>query len=885
MGADDRRNTCSADSSATDVARAGSVVPDNLGGQGEPLLNLLIAKLVHVARAYCVEISEPFFRLKRYPRPGKIMAIVDGEEPKELPDNCEIAPCVMNWYLYGAREEKSITLKVEFDESDDVKQYGGLTNGLKFPLFQPEKERDKEFSQAWAQVCQKDTEMAAMRPEHGPFKPRADMKDGLRKHYEKMMELVRAVGEDAPDEDAIAKAEGLLWNNTLEKDETGKLFLRLEHPLVQYNLYCAFELIGRYAGWGREFFNSDWRGFWLGGQPHWWEPNHENRRWACLEGNASLENYMDRSDENDLLVRLFDSVVEDRMLYSFTGLMHLNGKEVLLCAAMPEETKTKLALVSGHSFAVKEDIASRRHIPLTRLAEKIMDVFQRESDKASDGKPEKINIAIVGDTSAKDIRELWELITSENTWGLDNQDKKNKLSERFAITVYTKSKIDKQNENIKIEPVDSESVLDVPYTEFRLVFLLDCDGLYENTALPKAQEFYYFLEHSYDDFDDKGHSDEDYAEGMYPENTMFSRAWMFLDSFAGGGGAYYYKRTLCIDALESILYKLNGSLSEVYVYASDVPGDNAYEFYRDDRLRLCRRETLGSNVITLLRLTNTLQSEAETIKTEAGRKPELRISLWQLFKSFDSHVCEWLGNMQLPPHGSICNCTRSMTVQSVLSVLFGNERKKIEIHEWAYMLKSIYIILDYKELAQKKVQYYFEFCKDILKRADNDRRGFLRLECFLKKMIADFFLWIQNEGLPNPELPFVKALRTYCLRVFSNCVLGSCKSVKDMLLFFAIDEGGCFTRDIQFLLDEKREKARKDEIEKNDDCGPQIPPNVIDRWDYVQFMRIINGRFTPGRETLLNTMAVDVPKAAKAVHRACEELGYDLPMYGVSGQL
>lgn len=845
-----------------------------------PLAALLSEKLIKVARDYCVKVDEPFFRIGRFPRLKGVKVLREQERSESaFVKEKEIAPQVLNWWLQALRDERPVTLRVELDEDDATLRYVGHPAGtIDIKLFDPtnRSDEDKKFNKDWLRSGERFPCLAEMKPEEGPFKTRLEMAPQLRDHFDNMMQLLQSVGRGTPDEEAKRKAYELLWEASENQE---RIELGVEHPLVQFNLYCTFELIARFAGWDLGFFNSNWAGYWASNAPHWW-PDRDNRRWAKIYQDPSLRNYIDRLEATDLLMRLFDSVISDRIYSNFTFSKHGGKGEELLGA----RTDGNTSLMAGRFFE-HHSIASRRHIPLMRLAEKIMDAYNREP-KANDGKlKEAISIAFVGDTTVNDIEKLWDLITNPKTWKLGQAD----LEECFKFTFYAQSedwqKLFAENKNISFDNT-VRTIYDVPFGDFRLAFLLDCDGIYENKACSGKEKFHGLNKRVHNAFYASG-CDERYAEGMFPERAMFCRAWALLDSFAYADDDHkdtYCERIVSFDALRSIHRMLNGHQTEMYVYASNAPEGNSLAFYLDEGLRICRQETLGSNTITVLRISN---AQKGAMLCRKDSPPELLITLWQLFKSFDSHFCEWIGDQKLPPFGGYHD---DLTVRDVL---FPNQKEEPAFSVWVHALKTTEICLDYSGVQgrSKRVIYYFKFDEDLLTQeregvSNSAKRNFLRLECYLKKMVADFFAWLQGTQ-PNPTQELVEALRERCIHVFKNCILGSCKTVEDVFFYYIVSKDDPARQGLTFSYDERPEQRYEDDLFENGGSDSQsnaIPDNIVDRSCFHQLMRIMDAsRFD---ESLLAQMPVnDLHEAAQAIHRVCAKLNYtESALYANSGR-
>jgi len=829
--------------------------------------------MIRVARDYCARVSGAFFLLRRYPRPHLATVLQGGSEVGIIDiDQEELVPAMLNWYLFAAHAGKNTSLRVSFKESDGDLEFVGFRT-LEVNLFNTRDKRDVEFGELWRRQAN-----APPTAKAGPFRSRKDMEPGLRNYYGKMMQLVSCTGE-TPGESVARQAYALLWGEVTQPGG-GAVSLGLEHPLVEFQLYCAFELLGLYTGWDSRLIESNWSDFWFGNRPRILPK--KNRSWNTLKKAASglLNDYMVRVDPNDLLVRLFDYVVSDRVRSNFVFPYHLGGKETLLhsTAAARLKHSGSLRMAAGRPFG-EHDIASRRHIPAVRLAEKIMHVLQMEGGK--------LPVAIVGDVHAQDISELWALIG--NPEALLVPDMKNEFAkDNLSLTFYTSSgvTIDQVNLAEELKAKDktdirpANSIYDVDYKACRLIFMLDCDGLYEDREVLRSEEFDYLLAHPNNALNGQG-CEAPYADGLHPEATSFGRAWLFLDSLAYAGTGRpdtFRKRMVSPKRLDSIRKRLNGGGCEVYIYVSGGPDDSDPAFYIDDGLRICRQETFGCSTVTLLRVANT---PGERVVRESSTV--LAVPLWQLFKSFDSHFCEWIGGTELPPF------VNALTVRDVLKEI----KEDADPSEWVKVLKNVHLSLDYEKFfTEKKVTYHFEFGKDIvagkyhgnaLNHTKELEKDALRLECYLKKMAADFFLVLQNKWAPDEKNEIFAFLRKRCKRVLSNCILGSSKTVADLLFYYAIDRNGSFIRDLQWVYDEdgKAENA----YEKEDKNHEFACHNYVDRTYFVQLMRVFDApMFTPGSERFTNQLPLaNLSAAAKAVHDACTALEYTYsPMYEVS---
>ena len=859
--------------------------------ENTPLVTLLLEKLIGVARGYCIRSTEAFFLLKRLPRPGVVAVWGDNKKLYEGKGG-DIAPQVLNWLLfalcncYDEQERlclQRMSLKVEFDEDDATKRYTGLERGIEIELFNIENKDDKELADAWKPKPLKGKlKSITIDPEdlkspeklHRPFQSMESMAKNLREHYRDMIELVRNPSE--------AEINDLLWGKHVvrpkDKDKDA-MFLALDHPLVQYNLYCAFELVSRYAGWDLKFFCSGWNDFWIGNRPHKYrqkDQDADNHHWSGLKNSPSLENYFNYLDPSDLLMLLFDRVVGDCIHRNFLFPHRSGRQEILLRGATIEEIKSQpsFCLMVGKPFeekGVAKGIFSRRHISLIRLAEKIMQMYIK-------GERKPIRVVIMGDVAEYDKEQLKKLIYAPNTWRVPIDEVLDET--RIAIKYYP----DDPKDDKSVRSIYDEKI----YKECHLVFILDCDELYEDQPISREEKFSYLRAHSCEEFYAKGCLSNGYADGIHPETTMFHQAWQYLDSYNESDKDTCYKRSLSLNRLRHLRRTLNGSSAEIYIYASDAPDDSNLALYREDGLRVCRRESFGGSSVTVMLVAN---MPGSTLPKEKA-KCEVTIPLWQLFKSFDSYFSKWIGEAQLPRYSIIDgSLTAKEARQKALPELLLDEKKpeKLDIAACAEMLKQVKLALNYEGLIRKKeIQYYFQFSKDIIDEKDKNKgknpRDRLRLECFLRKMAADFFQWLQREGLPRENHALTIALSNQCRRVLHNCLLGNTKSMEDMFFFHAIDSGGWYVNGLQWVYSESRERKYEARLKHLACTDDMIPPNYIDRFYCAQLMRAMDAPdFTLGNETFVERIPIDVNEAAKAIHRVCGDLGYTFsPMYTVS---
>jgi len=505
---------------------------------------------------------------------------------------------------------------------------------------------------------------------------------------------------------------------------------------------------------------------------------------------------------------------------------------------------------------------------LLRTAEKILyvdSIINPNGVRRSDLKD--VNIAYVGNVTLYDIMQLWALITNPETWGLEIENPQ-MLENRLKLTFFTKSNVEAHVHNITIRR-DIDSVHDVPYNDYHLVFMLDCDGLYDDRIVSRAKEFHYLRTHKERTLTAPG-CFLPYANGMNPENTMFYRAFLLLDSLSYAGKTdNYQKRVISFEKLRYVSDKLYTSSArndstEIYVYAFDTPNDNALDLYKDHKIRICRKESLSSDNVTVLRVSNYLPAEKINNKKESPLI--LTISLWQLLKGFDSNVADWIGFAKLPPSFS-----ENKTVGTVFL-----PKEKSGVSAWVCELKKVQLVMNYENLLsdsdKKMVTYHLKYSKEILKRAEGNPEDFLRLDCYLKKLVADFFSWVIGVNLPVPNHPIVVALRDHCKGVLRNSIMGSCKSVEDMFFYYAFEQGGWFLRNLKWLYDKEKKHASNTQSEEES----LIPKNYVDRYYYVQVMRLMDApMFTLGNDTFLNNIPLcGLSDVARANNRVCVKVNY-----------
>jgi hypothetical protein len=730
-----------------------------------------------------------------------------------------------------------------------------------------------------------------------PFPTRNEMQKCLQAYFDLLRAAVRQFGDSSnrgmqlfrESGDAIKSFVRSVLFYPAQRPQDAPLALSLYSPLALFVLYNAYELIEHYAGWDPDLRNDKMQGFWLGATPTVRSP--KNRTYPTLEadGTEELQKSMLRPEHNDLLFRLFDHVISDRITTNLEHSAHVEGQEYLLRCITAGGAKDvgRQTLLIGRTC---RPLTSRTYVPMIRLAEKIMFALWNDHLRKQEKPSSPIEIAVIGSASTSDILELWRAITNKEAWIYRETSADPKLQafldslnpeefkDFFRLQIYTPDTFSDDERlaitkagNIILQAAQPEDPANLSFWksvcggEFRVAFLLDCDGIYETAVVSRSDKFYRLCACAGEStlpFNEPAHGST--ANGWRQDNTMFMQAWQFLDSLDYTSEAQpnrFRTRQVDLQKLQRVADHITDR-QEIFLYASGMPDETSAMLFQSDTLRITREESFGSSSMMILRAgakshtPNLANTDAKNVFST-----HLSFSLWSLFKSFDSHFYDWVLEAELPH--------KDKKVKDVL------KKNKEPLELLLPLMKNTYLQLDYSQLvSQKKIRYWFEYGKDVVTkiRYGTNQALYIYFDAFIKKCMAEFFCWIEND-LPNPESDLANMFAQRCLSCLYYAVLGRANSVQDVFLYYALRNGSWLMRHVQWEYDySEEEKYESKNI--NHEFAVRSYTDRILCW---QLLNILDSPgFNLGSQRFLYSVSAfrGMHEFGQEVKSLCEKLGY-----------